>query len=231
MSWNSFQQDQKALFNLISYPGSYGAAAYKDKASGNCRIRYLWVFRNFFHVRKKWRQDLLYFSSFFPGCSHLQVIWQFREGCQELDSRENGKSLCCLEHDRQVQCSLIILIWALQMSWYPYFCFIHLLFMFYCSPPSSWKKISRNNGCVRSSEISNRNIEKNSNSREIVFRYNKENILKSIILKYVIIKGDIPDPGCIFLLSKLYVRRNRIKFILDTLHLINRKFILLIIWK
>lgn len=126
---------------------------------------------------------------------------------------------------------LIIRLWALQMSWYPYFCFIRLLFMFYCSPHLPERKCSRNNGCVRSSEISNRNIEKNSNSREIVFRYNKENILKSIILKYVIIKGDIPDPGCIFLLSKLYVRRNRIKFILDILHLINRKFILLIIWK
>ncbi|ALK06347.1 MAG: hypothetical protein AAY43_12470 [Methanosarcina sp. 795] len=55
----------------------------------------------------------------------------------------------------------------------------------------------RHNNCVQSSGRSNRNIKKNSNSRGIVFRYKKENILKCIILKYVPFKGALIEPGCI----------------------------------
>lgn len=43
----------------------------------------------------------------------------------------------------------------------------------------------------------NRNLEKNSNSRGIIFRYIKENILKCIILKYVVLKEALLHLGCI----------------------------------
>lgn len=65
MSLNSFQQDQKVLFNLIPYLESHGAAAYKGKSSGDCLIRHLRVFRNFFmYVKNGGRICCIFPASF-----------------------------------------------------------------------------------------------------------------------------------------------------------------------